>query len=59
MEITGVELDCNESYPNNYDQDCDVDLSYEVEKYFPDTSCLDVEVICRAKDKGIAPLRLC
>ena len=46
VEITGGDLDCNESYLDNYYRDCDVALSYDVETDYPGGSYLDVEVEC-------------
>ena len=46
VEITGGDLDCNESYSDNYYRDCDVALSYDVETDYPGGSYLDVEVEC-------------
>src|SRR3990172_428168 len=49
VEITGGDLDCNESYGNNYYRDCDVTLSYEVQTDYAGGSYLDVEVECQVE----------
>jgi len=49
LEITGGDLDCNESYGDNYYDDCDVTLSYEVQTDYKGGAYLDVEVECRVE----------
>jgi len=49
VEITGIDLDCNESYAGDYYSDCDVALSYDVETDYQGGSYLDVEVECRVE----------
>ena len=44
--ITGVDLDCNESYTGDYYRDCDVTLSYEVQTDYKGGSYIEVEVEC-------------
>ncbi len=44
--ITGVDLDCNESYTGDYYRDCDVTLSYEVQTDYKGGSYIEVEVKC-------------
>ncbi|WP_417438865.1 hypothetical protein [Idiomarina sp.] len=46
VEITGGDIDCNESYSGNYYNDCDVSLNYEVNTDYSGGAYLDVEVEC-------------
>ncbi len=46
VEITGGDIDCNESYSGNYYNDCDVSLNYEVSTDYSGGAYLDVEVEC-------------
>ena len=46
VEITSVDLDCNESYAGNYYRDCDARLSYEVSTDYSGGAYLDVDVEC-------------
>ena len=46
VEITGGDIDCNESYSGNYYRDCDVTLSYDVHTDYSGGAYLDVEVEC-------------
>ena len=46
VRITGVDLDCEESFSGNYYSDCDVNLAYEVETDYRGGSYLDVDVEC-------------
>jgi hypothetical protein len=47
VEITGGDLDCNESYGDKYYSDCDVTLNYEIQTNYEGGSYLDVDVECR------------
>jgi hypothetical protein len=49
IEITGVDLDCNESYLGNYYQDCDVSISYDIATDYKGGSYLDVDIGCRVE----------
>ena len=44
VEITGVDIDCNESYTGDYYQDCDLSLNYEVQTDYKGGSYIEVEV---------------
>jgi hypothetical protein len=46
VEITGGDIDCNESYSGNYYNDCDVSLSYDVNTDYSGGAYLEVEVEC-------------
>jgi hypothetical protein len=46
VAITGVDLDCNESFIGNYYQDCDVTLSYDLQTDYKGGSYIEVEVEC-------------
>ncbi len=46
VEITGADIDCNESYTGNYYRDCDVTLDYEIQTDYKGGSYIDVEVEC-------------
>jgi hypothetical protein len=46
VEITGGDLDCNESYGGDYYRDCDATLSYEVSTDYSGGAYLDVNVEC-------------
>jgi hypothetical protein len=46
VEITSGELDCNESYAENYYRDCDATLKYEVSTDYSGGAYLDVDVEC-------------
>jgi len=46
IEITGVDIDCNESYAGNYYRDCDVTLDYEIQTDYKGGAYIDVEVEC-------------
>lgn len=46
VEITGVDIDCNESYTGDYYRDCDVTLNYEVQTDYKGGSYIEVEVEC-------------
>ncbi|MBU2430957.1 MAG: hypothetical protein KKH99_09715, partial [Proteobacteria bacterium] len=46
VEITGADIDCNESYSGNYYRDCDVTLDYEIQTDYKGGSYIDVEVEC-------------
>jgi len=46
VEITGVDIDCNESYTGNYYRDCDVTLDYEVKTDYKGGSYIEVEIEC-------------
>lgn len=46
VEITQVNLDCDERYAGDYYQDCDVTLDYEVQTDYKGGSYIEVEVEC-------------
>ena len=46
VEITGGDLDCNESYSGNYYRDCDLSLNYDVQTNYQGGAYLDVEIEC-------------
>ncbi|MBI5558740.1 MAG: hypothetical protein HY885_13995 [Deltaproteobacteria bacterium] len=49
IRINGADLDCNESYGDNYYRDCDVTLSYEVQTDYEGGSYIDVDIECRVE----------
>ena len=49
VEITSVNLDCNESFAGHYYSDCDATIYYEVETDYQGGSYLDVEIECRVE----------
>lgn len=49
VEITGVDIDCNEGFAGKYYNDCDVTVSYDIETDYRGGSYLDVEVECRVE----------
>lgn len=49
VEITGGNIDCNESYGNNYYRDCDVTLAYEIRTDYSGGAYLDADVECRVE----------
>jgi len=49
VEITGRDLDCNESFAGNYYSDCDATIYYEIKTDYQGGSYIDVEVECRVE----------
>ena len=49
VEVTNVDLDCDESLMGNYYDDCEVKVHYELDTDYKGGSYLDVEVRCEAE----------
>ena len=49
VEVSRSNLDCNENYDGDYYNDCDVNLSYDIETDYSGGAYLDVEVDCRVE----------
>jgi hypothetical protein len=49
VEIGKVNIECNQSYADNYYRDCDVTLSYDVRTNYEGNAYLDVRVECKVE----------